>query len=177
MTKLLTLHDQDVFPESEIRWKEPDEYATRMAVKIILFDDENRLALVGTRYRLLPGGGVEEGESFSEAAVREAMEEVGCRIIVEREIGVTEEFRGKIARRQEAHYLLARVVGKKGKPTTLQEDEQGMEAEWYTLPDAISLLQKEKQEISFLSYHSCFNVRTHLVVLLAFQKENGQAVG
>lgn len=167
MEKLLILKDGDIFPEKDKDLKL--EFDFRLAVKVVLLDGEGNIALVGTRYRLLPGGGVEEGESLREAAVREVREEVGCHMHLVKEIAVTAEFREKIQRHQETHFFLAGVVGEKGKPSSLQEDEQGMVVEWYTLPNAIALLQKEAKEIPFESYHSCFNVRTHLAVLEANQ--------
>lgn len=168
MKKLLTISDKDIFPDAVI--PENITYEFRLAAKIILFDKENKLALVGTRYQLLPGGGVEEGESLKEAAVREALEEVGCDIEVGKEIAVTEEFRVKKSGRQETHFFLANVVGEKGEPQTTQEDEQGIKIGWYGLEEAISLLEKQVKEISFESYNSCFNVRTHLVVLKQLKK-------
>ncbi len=36
---------------------------------------------------VLPGGGVDAGESFFEAAIREAYEETGCHIIIKRQSG------------------------------------------------------------------------------------------
>jgi ADP-ribose pyrophosphatase YjhB (NUDIX family) len=167
MQKLLTLSDKDIFPNVEI--SETITYEFRLAVKVIIFDTENKIALVGRKFRLLPGGGVEEGENLENAARREALEEVGCDIKVEREIAVTEEFRAQINRQQETHFFVATIVGKKGNPQTIQEDEQGIQVSWHTLADAITLLEKEVKEIPFKSYNSCFNVRTHLAVLKTLQ--------
>ena len=88
MKPVLILRDRDIFPnflEEEII------YIERIAVKVVLRDDEGKIALVGTKYRLLPGGGVEGGESLVEAAIRECKEEVGCNIVIDSEIGKTEE--------------------------------------------------------------------------------------
>lgn len=168
MNKLLSISDKDIFPNFQDSGNTLPDF--RLAVKIILFDNEEKLALLGTKYRLLPGGGVEEGESLEEAVSREVLEEVGCRTEIEKEFAVTEEFRAKMNRRQETHFFLAKVVGEKGIPQTKQEDEQGIEIEWYKLEDAIGLLEKELKEIPFESYNSCFNVRTHLAVLKELQK-------
>ncbi len=168
MKKLLTISDKDIFPDFKDSGQTLSDF--RLAVKIILFDNEEKIALLGTKYKLLPGGGVEEGETLEEAVNREVLEEVGCQIEIIKEFATTEEFRAKINRRQETHFFLARIVGEKGVPQTKQDDEQGIEIEWYKLDDAVSLLEKELKEIPFESYHSCFNVRTHLAVLKELQR-------
>ncbi len=168
MKKLLTLSDKDIFPNTKAPVITTCE--ERLAVKVVLFDKDNKLALVGTKHRLLPGGGVGLDEHISDAAVREVREEVGCAINIIREIATTEEFREKIGRHQITHFLLARVVGEKGIPETTQKDEQGIVVEWHTLDEAIALLEKQKNEIPFADYNACFNVRTHLDALREFQK-------
>ena len=169
MKPLIVLTDKQIFPGVEI--KAETQYESRLAVKILAFDDAQQLAMVGTKYRLLPGGGVKEGETFEEAVWREAREEMGCDVKIEREIGVTEEYRAQIGRHQETHFFLATVLGDKGVPTTTQEDEQGIEVEWFTLDQALIRLESQIETIPFKSYHACFNVRTQLAVLKEFKRQ------
>ncbi len=168
MKPILVIKDKDIFP-NEVA-KEDVVYKIRLAVKAVVVDSDGKIALVGKKYRLLPGGGVEEGENIVDAVKRECSEEVGCNIEIDKEIGFTEEYRAQIGRHQQTHFFLARVVGEKGSPETIQDDEQGIEVDWYDLDDAIALLEKEVIEIPFASYHSCFNVRTHLVILKELKK-------
>ena len=54
-------------------------------VKAMVFDAEGRLLMIRHRYGsselwMLPGGAVARGEALAEAAVREVMEEVSCRV-------------------------------------------------------------------------------------------------
>ncbi len=168
------LRDADIFPNAKT--VEGMKFEERLAVKVILFDKDKKLALVGTKHRLLPGGGVDKNEGNEDAAKREIREEVGCEIKVIREIAKTEEFREKIGRHQYTRFLLAEVVGEKGTPQTTQSDEQGIVIEWCTLAEAITLLEKQKEEIPFEEYNACFNVRTHLKVLKEFQASNNSAI-
>lgn len=167
---LLIIRDGDIFGiETEL---DDSEYSERTTVKVILFDEDNNVALVGTKFRLLPGGGVEEDETLEEAVVRECMEEVGCDVVVEGKVGVIEEFRAKTARRQVTHCFVARVVGEKGVPTTEQEDEQGIETEWMPLADAYDFLERQIDLIPNERYNSCFNVRTHTIFVEKFMNED-----
>jgi 8-oxo-dGTP pyrophosphatase MutT (NUDIX family) len=62
----------------------------RTRAGIVLIED-NKVALIerhraGLDYFVFPGGGVDEGETAEQAAVREAMEELGIEVVVKQKI-------------------------------------------------------------------------------------------
>lgn len=69
--------------------------APRIRVSVVLRDEANRVLLVehakdNRRHWLLPGGGVERGETLASAAAREVGEETGLSVIVGRLVVVSE---------------------------------------------------------------------------------------
>ena len=81
----------------------------RTRAGIVLIED-GKVALIerfraGKHYFAFPGGGVDEGESPEEAAVREAMEELGIEVVLKQKVAEI-FFNG---RRQ--HYFLVEHVG------------------------------------------------------------------
>jgi 8-oxo-dGTP pyrophosphatase MutT (NUDIX family) len=59
--------------------------ASRLAARVILIDQDRRVLYLravqprsGRTFWVMPGGGLEPGETFEEAACREAQEESGC---------------------------------------------------------------------------------------------------
>lgn len=61
---------------------DPDKstYGERRAARAVIFDAAGKVALLHTErlgYWKLPGGGIEEGEDWQQALLREALEEIG----------------------------------------------------------------------------------------------------
>ena len=170
MNFLLELREEEIFPDT-LPYEVDDSWEDRLTVKVIVIDNDKKIALFGIRYLLLPGGGVEDGETLEQAVKRECLEEVGCNVEVIKEVGVTREFRLKTKRKQETHCFVAKVVGEKGKPQSDQEDELDAKVEWFSIGDALKLLKENKEIISPLSYNSQFNVRTHIAFLKKYIEE------
>lgn len=170
MEPLIKLRDKDIFPK-EMLFPEPETYEENKRVKGIILDDENKIALVWTKFKALPGGGVEEGETLEQAMKRECLEEAGCHIEIKKEIGFSDEYRAKRGWHMNVHFFVGKVVGEKGKPITTQEDERGMEAEWFTVDEAISILEEQIRTIPIDAYYNLhFNQRTHLMALKYYKK-------
>ena len=108
---------------------------TRIAVRVILINDENKIAIQHKKnkneYKLV-GGGVEEGESYEEALKRETLEEAGCIIEIIKELGYIEEFRGKMNFKQTSYVYVAKVIeDTKTLHLTQKEMDEGSEVCWF----------------------------------------------
>ena len=82
----------------------------RIRAGIVLIKD-NKVALIerhraGLDYFVFPGGGVDEGESPEQAAVREALEELGVHIVLKRRIAEVQ-----LGQKSHQVYFLAEQVG------------------------------------------------------------------
>ena len=93
---------------------------TRKVARVFAFNPEGKLAIhlvsrddiFGKQsYRESPGGGVDAGESFEMAAIREAKEELGAKITLLEELGSCVDFYNLIGRKNENRFFLARIDG------------------------------------------------------------------
>ncbi len=89
----------------------------RIRAGIVLIEGE-KVALIerhraGLHYFVFPGGGVDEGESPEQAAVRETMEELGVEVVIQRK--VAEVQLGK--RSRQIYFLVEQTGGKFGTGT------------------------------------------------------------
>lgn len=117
---------------------------TRHAVRVLLFDEANRVLLVrfwdGDRsWWCTPGGGIEPGETEENTARREIREELGTDALdlgpciwTRRHIGV---FRGQPFDQSERIYL-ARTTAFQPRPTSAALREHGQDdIRWWTLEE------------------------------------------
>jgi 8-oxo-dGTP diphosphatase len=82
----------------------------RIRAGIVLIQD-NKVALIerhraGLDYFVFPGGGVDEGESPEQAAVREAMEELGIRVAIKQKVAEVQ-----LGKRSRQIYFLVEQTG------------------------------------------------------------------
>lgn len=85
----------------------------RTRAGIVLIED-NKVALIerhraGLDYFVFPGGGVDEGESPEQAAVREAMEELGVEVVIRQKVAEIQ-----IETSRQIYFLVERVAGEFG---------------------------------------------------------------
>ena len=141
MKHLITITDKDITGSTSLSSVKP-----RIAVGIVLFDNDNNIALshIGIwDLHGLPGGGIDEGEDFVTAVKREAWEEAGCKCEIVKEIGKTYQNSASDNFVQEKYHFLAKVVGEKGE-LHLEDYEIASETtvRWYPLEEAIKIISE-----------------------------------
>lgn len=169
MKNLGTFTQQDIFPEKEDD-KEKISFEDRITGKAIVFDYDSNLALVGNKinsFYLLPGGGVDSAESVETGIVRECLEEIGCHVELQKEVGMIDDYRNRDKKHCINYCYTAKLVGEKGELTLTEDEEKnGLHVIWVSLDEGIKILEKEvgqlkRGEVTF--YNTGFNIlRDHL---------------
>ncbi|HEX7077338.1 MAG TPA: NUDIX domain-containing protein, partial [Candidatus Eisenbacteria bacterium] len=116
---------------------------TRRASRIIAVDREGRVLLFqfarasGERYWATPGGGLEEGESFEEAAAREAREELGVDavgLVPLWERTAEFPFAGRSVLQREKYFLLLVPIPEFSEAVLAVQREEGIsKPRWWTV--------------------------------------------
>lgn len=165
MAYFSTIKDEDVFESPVV---EPEEYKVRPTAKGVVLDDEGKIALLSNgEHSLFPGEGVDEGETFEEAFMRECKEEIGCNVEVLYPLGNAMHLRAKNMTKYDIHFFVGQVIGEKGKPTTTQAGELACSISWLDEKDVQKILEEQMFTIREDDYPAHFNCPTHLAV---FQK-------
>ena len=112
MKRLLTLTDETVFENAVSLWH--DGWIKRDAARAVVFSQRDEVYLLKMStysYHKLPGGGVDQGESFEEALYRELLEEIGCPAKIEHELGEIVEYRNDEQLEQHSFCYTAKQTG------------------------------------------------------------------
>ena len=153
------IKDADIFdgPTST-----PKEWIIRKTSKGFVYDEQGNVCLLEVKnYYGLPGGGIEGNETFEQAFIRECKEEIGCDIEIDTSIGVCNQYRSRLGTIYTIQYFVAHVVGKKGVPTTTEEDEKTVSFSWYSEEEVSKNFREQISHIPQEDYPMQFNARTH----------------
>lgn len=101
---------------------------------ILLSREEN------TDYWLIPGGGMEPGETPEECCVREVREETGYIVKPVKQFLTLHEYYEEW--RYTSHFFVCEVTGNGVQELTRQEQERGLIPRWVSLPEALSIFEK-----------------------------------
>lgn len=135
MRRLALLTDRDLLGTEGLSHAAP-----RLTARAILRNPQGLYALTHTKdfgIYMLPGGGVEDGESILTALRREVAEETGCRVSSARPLGYVEENRAYADYTQLSYYFLVDTPDETLHPhLTAAEAAHGTQAMWMTLANA-----------------------------------------
>lgn len=146
MIKIATITDKDF----GIECKEMTSPSIRYAARGIIYKD-NKIALFYkekmNEYKL-PGGGIEKNETPSDAFIREVLEETGCLVRIESQLGFTEELKSLTNFKQISYVFVGEVVENRNK-LNLTEKEKGEGAKliWVAPNKALELIEESINNI------------------------------
>lgn len=115
------------------------QYTDRPTVKVIIKKDTTVLVL---NQGLLPGGGVNRGESDNDAILRELQEELGATVKDIEEIGTVIQYRNFLDKKYIINGYIATLVSIGGTTNPQDEGEAQFNEKWLKIEDALEFVLK-----------------------------------
>jgi 8-oxo-dGTP pyrophosphatase MutT (NUDIX family) len=138
--KLLHEFKDDIYPFQEIAFE-------KHASRAIILNQDGKMALVRMYIQdkincyITPGGGIEPGETPEMAVKRESLEELGLECEILHEIGMIIDYFYDIRRKTVSYYYVLRALSEQATNWTDQEQELIQAIEWFTIDEAVHLLE------------------------------------
>lgn len=115
----------------------------------IVINDRKEIILINLTnmyFHMLPGGGVDSNENMEEGLYRELKEETGANVEIISELGIVVENLEQRKMKQITYFYLTKVVGEIQEPNFMPDElEQGYQVEWYSIDEAIKILEEENE--------------------------------
>ena len=124
----------------ESHQKDTSGFADRKTAKAVIYNDKGEVLIFP---HSLIGGGLEGDETYEEALHREALEEAGIKIEIERYIGEVIGYHDPMKRKYIIHGYLCKYVAKIAEPV----DELDHTPIWENPNDTIRRVQKSLEEL------------------------------
>ena len=115
---------------------------TRVGCRGIVVENDKMLISheLNSEFYLIPGGGIEDGETLEECCVREVLEETGYKVAPLRHFLTINEYYEEY--KYVSHYFVCKVVGRGEVRLTDAETERGLVPEWVDVGTLLSIYEK-----------------------------------
>lgn len=123
-------------------------YTDRPTVKVVIKNDDKLLIL---NKGLLPGGGIDPGESDHDAIIRELQEELGITVKDTREIGTVVQYRNLLDKKYLINGYSAALNTTSGLTNPQDEGEAQFTIQWLSLKDAMAYVSDSIEEAKLKS--------------------------
>lgn len=152
--------DEDI---GEIAKENNGKYRLRKSARGIILNTQGKIAILNKENKnefKLPGGGVEEGENYEQAFVREALEETGCKVDILDFLGYTEEIKSHENFRQLSYCYVGKVVeNTKSTGYTKKEIDEGAKILWLDIKEAYEKIKKSIGNIKGSKYDNLYRTK------------------
>ncbi|PKK95675.1 MAG: NUDIX hydrolase [Tenericutes bacterium HGW-Tenericutes-5] len=155
----------------------------RYASRGIVYNKENKIAIfnkVNKNEFKLPGGGVENGESFKEAFIREVKEETGCILSSVREIGYIEEHKSQSNFKQISKVFIGECSKQNNfLNLTEKEKEEGGTLLWMDIDKALETMKNSFDNLIGSKYENIYITKfivTRDIKILEYYKNNKKSI-
>lgn len=123
------------------------QYTDRPTVKVVIKNDNKALIL---NEGLLPGGGIDPGESDKNAITRELQEELGVTVTDVQEIGTVVQYRNLLEKKYLINGYAAELETTGGLTDPQDEGEAQFTIQWLTIKDALAFVAESIEEAKLM---------------------------
>jgi 8-oxo-dGTP diphosphatase len=146
------------------------DYIDRPTVKVVIKQDDKILII---NDGLLPGGGVDEGETHTDAISRELLEELGARVKNIHEIGQVTQYRHFLSKKYLVYGYMAELDSFSALPMPQDTGEAAFVHEYLTKDEALRRIQNSLEKLAIANPEiksdaiqgKMYNLKTSLVLL------------